>query len=1104
MLGRKRYPPVGRIAVSILFLLMAGSAVVAQLPTAAILGVVRDASGAAVPDAKLTARNVETGQTRTTVSADDGSYRFSALPVGNYEVRAEHSGFQSAERSGLKLAVSQEAVVNISLQVGSVDQTVAVTAEAPQVNTTSDELGGLVNEEKVTDLPLNGRNYVDLTLMQTGVSQQIAVNKQTSTGIYYAGTYFSSNGAPVRSNSYLLDGANLTNVWGASSASADNSTLGIDGIREFKVVTNYSSAEYGLTMGSQMTMVSKGGTNNFHGDVFEYLRNSAMDARNPYDLGYLQGGPRLPQLIRNNFGASGGGPIKKDKTFFYGVFEGLRQRLGVTTITSTIGAGCHGIAGATITVAACPQLAPTSSVVISPLIAPFLAQYPIPQFGNNVTFPFSEPTSDNYGQIRVDQNFSGKDSMFGRYTIEDSAQTIPYSYPQFATTAANRNQFLTLSENHIFSPTILNTARFSFSRTNLYWVWHDAPSVTDNPALIMIPGYPMGSVAPGSGITAMASPGRRLQKQNIFSWSDDLFYTRGHHSLKFGTLINHYQQEIINGGGCCGTIAFGNLANYLQVLSPTTIGINAGPNFERTYHMSSLGFYAQDDWRVTGRLTLNLGLRYEFATTPVEANGEYSVLTNVQTSTSYTTSAKIFNNSSLKDFSPRFGFAWSATADGKTAVRGGFGLLYDLIVGPQVGVFTLQSQLATPPFSQRYNAVNPPASSITFPINVSIFSAAAALAPRPIDYNIRQPHMLTYNLTLERQLPFDMTLTLAYVGSRGIDLTQTREGNPTVPNGIQVNGACAALPTGQAFNISVPYCWLPGATRVNPNFGTMDLFTADANSWYNALQFGLVKRLAKGLQLQSSYTWSRVIDQNNGSTFVENDNISATEPVNPWSQKADQGPAAFDLTQVWKFNAIYQFPKLVSSEGAAAKLLNGWWTSGILSFQSGPVFTPALTANRSHDGVNGGAANLDRPDRVPGRSIYSMTHGVSTANGIDPCPTAGQPLGTATLYFDPCAFTIPASGFLGASGRNILRGPGLANLDFSLVKDTALRLLGESGKIQFRAEIFNITNHPNRGLPGRTVYNATANVESPLASAGQILYALTTSRQIQLALKILF
>ena len=1093
--------PQKTIGVVLSFLLWAGvltSFAFAQLPTATVLGVVKDSSGAVVPDTALTARNVDTGQTRSATSAGDGSYRFAALAVGSYEIRAEHAGFQTSVRTGLTLAVGQEAVVNLALEVGAVTQTVAVTAEASLVDTTSGTLGGLVSEQKVADLPLNGRNYIDLALLQPGIT----LGRNMASTRTAVGDWLSGNGMPIRSNNYMLDGAVLTTEAGINSSSQAGTTLGIDGIREYRVVTNNAGAEYGMVVGAQITMVSKGGTNRFHGDVFEYLRNNDLDARNFFDYTTPN---RLPAYKRDQFGGAFGGPIRKDKTFFYGVYEALRQRLGLTIIDNVMAAGCHGPAGATITFAQCPQLtAAVPSKVISPTMAPLLALFPAPDLPNNqYTYPFTSPTRDDFGQMRVDQVFSSNDSLFARYTIEDAAVTTGVtsisgvagvtSFPQFSAMLLSRGQFGTLSENHIFSSTVLNSARFSYSRTAPATF---TPTNIIGPQYSFVTGQPIGSVTI-SGLTALGpqSLSPSFSAQNVFAWSDDLFYTRGKHSLKFGALVNRFQQYDEAGRIYRGTVTFSSLANFL-VGTASTYGANTTTSIDnRAYRFTMLGFYAADDFRVSSRLTLNLGLRYEPMTQLHEIRGYQSALPNILTDATPTVGVP-FVNPSLHNFAPRLGFAWDVAGDGKTAVRGGFGEFFDL--GSAMFGSAIDVVLPTnAPFSRTLSVTTP--TTITIPFTFAPQNVTNQYGE--LDYHMQQPHMLSYNLGVERQLPGGLALTLTYAGSRGYNLMAPREGNPIVPGGIPVNGVCVARPTGQAVNYSQPTCWLPGDPRTNPAFGSMTLETAQSNSWYNALQVGLKKQLSKGLQFQGSYVYSKSIDTiaAQGQTEYSTQANFDTDPVHPL---IDKGLSAFDATHNFRFNAIYQLPHPFS--GALGKLLNGWQTSGILSLQTGQPFSPVVNANRSLSGVYNSATAVDRPNLVAGRNNGNITSGVSTSNGIDPCPTAGQALGTQTLWFDPCAFTIPAAGFLGTSGRNILRGPGLANLDFSLVKNTAIKYLGEGGRLEFRAEFFNILNRVNFLAPGRTVYSANANVETPLAAAGVITGTATSSRQIQFALKLVF
>src|SRR3989449_5328993 len=631
-----------------LFLIM-GKLAMSQLPTGTILGGVKDSSGAVIPGASITAKNTETGFTRTGVSAEDGSYRLSALPVGGYEVRVELPGFRTEVRSGLTLTVAQEAVVNFTLQAGAVDQTLVVTEDAPIVNTTSGALGGLVDEQKVAELPLNGRNFIDLTLLTPGITQHRNLAVAAST----VGVWFSSNGAPLRSNNYLLDGALMTNLTQGTSASQDGSTLGIEGIREYRVITNSFSAEYGMTMGSQVVMVTKGGTNTLHGSLFEYFRNNALDARNFFDYKTAASNRRLPAFTRNQFGGSLGGPIKKDKTFFFAVYEGLRQRLGVTTISNVMPAACHAatnnpcVAGGTV----------------APVVRPILDLFPVPNLpGDKFTFPFTQPTRDDYGQGRIDHLFSPADSMFGRYTINDTTETNPLNYPQFRTLRFSRNEYTTISENHIFSPGLLGTFRFSLSRTHPK---NPSPSGLIGPQYSFVPGEEIGTINIGSVTTMGPNTAPTDFSQKVFTWSGDFFYTRGRHSLKLGTLINHYRQHILNNNNAVGTVTFANVNNLLLGLTAQFSVMTPGSLRERTYHFNTLGFYAQDDFRVLPNLTFNVGLRYEFLTVPDELTGHGSGLRDIQHDDKGTVGPP-FKNMSLLNFSPRFGFASNVTGDRKT------------------------------------------------------------------------------------------------------------------------------------------------------------------------------------------------------------------------------------------------------------------------------------------------------------------------------------------------------------------------------------------------------------------------------------------------------
>ncbi len=1097
---------MSRILGCVLLVLAVASVGLAQLPTATILGVVKDSSGGVVPAASVTARNVDTGQSRSDTTGADGSYRFNALPVGNYEVRVEHAGFQAALRTGLTLTVTQEAVVNFELQVGTTSQTVEINSEAPLVDTTSGSLGGLVNEEKVANLPLNGRNYVDLSLLQPGI--QIAQNRSAGEA-----AWISANGAPVISNYYLLDGTPTRNLYGRTPSSQTATVLGVDGIKEFRLVSDIMPAEYGMSMGSEMVVVSKSGTNQFHGDVFEYLRNSSLDARNFFDSQPSVLGRRLPPFRRNQFGGSFGGPIKKDKTFFYATYESLHQRLGVSEAPPSLAPGCYGPAGATITNTACPQLGSTSSVTIASAIAPILQNVFGPVAANSPDGAYhyvdNQPLLDNYGQFRLDHTFSSKDSLFVRFTTDNADWTYQSQlFPPFVDNPNSQNYWITAGETHIFTTNLLSTARFSWAATRL---GTGGPLPFTGPQYSMVAGQPIGDISVG-GLAQMGPdlPIPIVFRQYIWTGSDDMFYTHGKHSLQFGTLINRFTQEPINNVLTRGMAVFGDVAGFLQGQPGFEIAMNLKPGTTtaREYRNWTYGFYLQDDWRTTSRLTLNLGLRYEFNTVLREVNGIEASIRNPLTGGPNPIIGPLTNNNSLHNFSPRVGFAWDVFGDGKTAVRGGYALLYDISnIADLLGLVPI----GEPPFS--FLSFNPAPPAFSLPMTFSVPSNSLNM----IDYNLKQPSLNQFNLTVERQLPGNMVLTVTYAGSLGRHIIDSgMEGNPIVPGGIPSGTGtaqtCVPRPAGQAANLasmvsgSATACWLGDGSesRINPNWGDISYRSAAGNSVYNSLQVELKKQLSKGLQFQSSYTYSKSIDEIENVFGSDNANTEDSGVTDPFHIKTDRGPSVFDVGQNWHFNMLYNFPDS-KADGFQGKMLSGWWVAGIETILTGFPFTPCINGANGNPS-NSGLSNppcTDRPDLVPGRSLYSITHGTSpgctTPGGAVIAP--GTPLGTPNLWFDPCAFTAQPLGFLGNAGRNILRGPSEANLDITIAKDTKLAFLGEAGALQFRADFFNIFNQANFQFGSLGAGNALA-IDSP--TVGRLIDTATPSRQIQFALKLLF
>jgi len=1125
--------------------LLAAIPVAAQLPTGTILGVAKDASGASVPNVTVTVTNVDTGLARVVMTEEDGAYRVPELGVGHYEVKAERTGFKTDTRKGITLEVTQQAVINFTLEVGSTSQEVVVTEEASVVNTQDATMGGLVNEQSVKDLPLNGRNYVDLSLLQAGVNTD-------RNGAGNGATSFSVNGAGVRSNNFTLDGAVTTTQEGRNPANAGN-TLGVDGIKEYRIITSNFSAEYGLAMGSQVVVVSKNGTNQFHGDAFEYLRNSALDAKNFFDVGNV----KIPEFQKNQFGGAVGGPIKKDKTFFFAVFEGLRQNLGVTQNNAVPAVGCHPAdasaannygAGETILGADCPDIvgspsAPSGSVVLSPYTAEALSLFPLPNsaaVGNGLAhyqFATENSTIQNYGQIRVDQNFTSNDLLFARFTIDNAVINTPNpdillnGQAVNVSQANNRNQYITLSENHIFSPTVLNTARLSFSRTRVNTGGVDkilGPSIT--------PGEPAGNFAIGGvngGSYTEVSAGATVPTfdlQNIYTLSDDISWTKGKHAFKFGTLINRWNEGVQSSSGLDGQLQYEDLAGFM--LSDATLieFRTPGSNGNRFSVFNTFGFYGQDDWRITPRLTLNLGLRYEFMTVPREINGRQSRVINDFTDPF--TIGPIIKNNTKHDFSPRIGLAWDVFGDGKTSLRAGAGIYYDI---GNIGGALEQDVIGSPPFSGLSDIFAPAVQAywpVVLPLPPATLNTPSDVTPQFIDYNYKSPYMIQYNVSVQRQLPWDMGLSVGYVGNHGIHLSTIRESNPIVPTSF---GPCGD-PASLCVNGAVPF-WdtaSPNYHVINPNMPSTINIATVAQSRYNALQIVLNKRTTHGLEFQTSFTHSLVTDDTQGQENVRDCHAAAgLQGVYPLDQQVDNGPACFNIPNNWEFSVVYHFPTIAGS-GFLPKAANGWWVGTIASAQSGVPFSVITADNRSNSGVLQGQndrVNINTPALLAAYPCTSQP-GQPVA-GNNPCPFYTPiPYNPSTVitgnihqWYNPAMFSLAPDfptafpgncanapctiGQLGNSGRDILYGPHTRNWDFSIVKDTKLGFLGEAGALEFRAEIFNILNHPNFATPSSLSFTGDPGDLSPFSekvgrSAGAITSTIQTPRQIQLALRVEF
>lgn len=1051
------------IPTLIAFLVWTGPTSRAQTTTATVSGAIRDETGGILPGVSVTLRNLDTGLIRSVLTDDEGRYRAPELALGNYEIQAELAGFKTAVRSGIKLTLGREANVDIVLKVGEISEKVVVSGEAAIVETSSAALSSLVDDKKIRDLPLNGRSFTDLALLQEGVAAPANAGGGSQPG--NEGQKVSVSGTRVTQTAFLLDGSDMRNAWGTTPGSVAGVMLGVDTIREFTVVTSAASAEYGGFTGGVVNAVTRSGTNTLHGSAFEFLRNSTLDARNFFDPGTAP-----PPFKRNQFGFTVGGPIAKDKTFFFGSYEALRDRLTTTSIITVPDTNArNGV------------LPPSrgGNVVVDPAVKPYLALYPLPNgrnFGDGTgEYIYSNPipTDENYFMIKVDHSFSPRDSIFVRYTFDDGTKNNFSSLPAWVENRVNRNQYTTIDEKRIFSPSLINQFRFTLNRTRA-----NGNIETDvDPGLKFVPlaDRVHGTIAAAPLVSWGPSPLPTLaQVVNLYDYADSIVYSLGRHTLKAGFNFTRLQYNVVNPNRAQGAYTFSDLQSLLQGRAQSFRSV-VNPLINRGMRENLVGMFLQDDFRARTGLTLNLGLRYDFITNPSEVAGRLSMLDNPADTVFRVGNPVMSGNPSLKSFGPRVGVAWDPSGQGKMSIRSGFGIYYDFIMPP----FLLTAVTTNPPFSIQVTPANPVFPNVYSTLGPLINQCASTVAAKdcPIVlgiFGINSPHqsyVMQYNLTLQREIARMTVVTAGYQGSRGVHLNRMVDANIAIPQYVD----------GRVF-------FPANSTRRNPLFDQQRFDYWDANSFYNAFRFGITRRFDRGFQFQSSYTFGRTVDDSsstNPGTGADSPNGIMNSPDN---SKFDRGLSSFDFRHVSVFNVTYELPFGAgrawggSWTGLQNKLLGGWQISGIFRASTGTPENIRLSFERSRS-----RASLDlgeRPDLRPG-----ATNNPVLAGGRDP-----------SRYYDSGAFVLQPAGFFGNLGRNTVIGPGAAVLDLSLVKETSL--WREGTVLQFRAEFFNMLNRANFGRPNVQVFtNATG---TPSSSAGRITTTTTTARQVQFALKLLF
>lgn len=1038
---------------SLLLLLLASGSVFAQSSSSVITGRVRAVNGQPLVAAAVIASQPDTGLVRRTITGADGLFVLPSLPAGAYDVRTEMTGFRPFTQSAIRLSVAETVSIDFTLELGAVEQAITVTGRTPLINTQTSELSYLVEQRAIEALPLNGRNYTDLALLQPGV---VAYPHRDGGSAVAHGLGMSINGQDPRSNVYLLDGTPLNDITNGPAGSAASTQLGQEAIREFRVETNLYSAQFGRNSGGQFNAITKSGANTPHGSLYYLHRNDNLDARNFFDPS------RRPEFKRNQFGASLGGPIRRDRMFFFAGYEALRENLGRTINSVVPDANAHqGLIPDTTNPG---QLL---NVGVNPAVRPYLDTYPLPNGPSRgqglalYSFTFPQTLRQDFGQARVDRNFRDGSNLFVRYTGDDAEQLLPTDLPQFPRSFISRNQFVTAEYSRIVSPRALNSLRLGFSRTR---IGQNVDALTATPLAPFVPGRAVpGNIDIGGASRwgPQSSANLRLT-QNLYGLEDNFSYARGRHALKFGGLAERYHDNMVNPTFSLGIHTFSDLRSFLENRPQRFIGLTPQGQFDRYWRFTLFGFYLQDDVQVSRNLTLNLGLRYEFSTMPKDIYGRDSAMPNYLTDTA-PISGQLYQNPTYKNLSPRFGFAWNPFGNGRTSLRGGYGWYFNTN-NQQNLIVTVTNPPATPRVII--------AAGSTFP--VPPFERGAGNSIRPIQWNIKNPNVHIWNVNLQQQLPYDVVLTLGYAGSRGVHLWRSGDVNLAQPQ---------TLADGTLF-------FPAGAPRINRNFSTIELKSSDGNSWYNAFLFELRKRFSQGLAFQSSYTFSRNIDTTQASTFFSDATNGTTSAMPEFPGFSyNKGLADYHAKHNWVVNFTYELPFARNSSGAARHFLAGWQLAGIGNLRSGSPLTTFIQQNRSRSLWNpslGPGIGPDRPHMAP-----SLTHQSAVT-------------GNPNAWFNPSAFTLPAAGTLGNLGRGALIGPNLRTLDASLMKQFRWAKLGESGFLQFRAEAFNLFNRANFGVPSLIAFAGARDGEAPTSSLGLVRNTITSARQIQLGLRLQF
>lgn len=1078
--------------------------------TAALSGTVTDSSGAAIADAAVQVKNSGTGITQKTTSDAQGRFRIPELTIGDYEVQASKTGFSTVVHRGVTLTVGAQPVVDFQLPVGQQTQTVTVEGQVSQVETQSTAVGSLVESKEVSDLPLNGRNFTQLITLAPGVTQVPYFAAGGGSTFYGNGQKYSIAGSRPSGQAYLLDDQDLTNFWNnGPGAGGLGTALGVEAIAEFQALTNTYSTQFGGN-GAVINASSKSGTNAFHGSAFDFLRNDKMESRNIFD------GANPPAFRQNQFGGSIGGPIKKDKIFFFADYEGLRNYKAVTNQVIVPDQCAHQFRASTVSVGVCgAAVTRNSNPRVAQAIADTMALWP--NTAVNELLAAGQPSgtgsafvidpaigNENYVVGRVDYTVSDRSSIFFRYVLDRAQRNFTENIPLWPELDSTRDHFISVEERHILSPRLVNLAHAGFSRT-----WEDAnvtgsPTVSNGvvtPGPVTAPGtHPLqffgpssgredGRIATFSGLTVLgAVPTLPFYLvPNKFSFGDDVVWTSGPHNLKAGGTITRMRENTWAPFQVGTQWTFANLSAFMagnpaQISGQVSDAQNPTADATKDYRYTVFAPYIDDQWKATSKLTVTLGLRYSPTTKIHSVRHQEFQLLNPPFGvwTPETDSTK--DNPSLKNWDPRVGLAWDPFSDHKTSIRASFGMFHNVIYSRDLNMwlqppFITGAQTATsnPPL-QYLGTCSGSCSPFTVAITPGVIPTNGSLNPPNSNfwYVSNTPYQMQWNLNIQREIMANTVWTVGYLGSHAVHMFMQQDFNNPTP--------CLSASSGCVYNGAPTYGNNGAANpRLNPQYGALIFANTVTSSHYHGLQTSLNRRFSRNWQAQVSYTFSKSIDNSSGTYGLDGGGLP-NSGTNPSCLSCDTGLSNFNRTHNFRLSGIYAVP--FKAKGIVGGIINGWQLTGVYTYLSGAPISPLSAQNRV---FAGSGATTGRPNLVAGCDLYT---GYQTIN----------------QWFNPNCFTLQASGTYGNAGRNIIIGPNLWNLDNSLLKNWKVTKISEQFTVQFRAEAFNVLNHPSLQptFPQNPATGQIFTGTTVSGSAGKIIQTSSAPRQIQLALKIIF